>query len=294
MRMGHTGYDRSIWGTVCYQLVENKQKFIAQIMTSKTPVRAAEDVDETALSYSEIKALATGNPLIIEKCNLDMEVSKLNMLKASYLSQKYALEDMVLQKYPESITRLKERIDGYEKDIRLVEAHPKPEEGFVGIEIDGKAIRDKETAGKAILDVCTKMTDSDAVALGEYRGFSLVVAYNGTSNEYRMTMRGTLTHTITLGADVFGNITRMDNLLDSLPARLKDVRNDLADIEQQLASAREEMDAPFAKEDELAQKSARLKELNILLNMDQKDRSIIDAGLEEEAEDKVKVREYSR
>lgn len=277
-----------------YQLVENKQKFIAQIMTSKAPVRAAEDVDETALSYSEIKALATGNPLIIEKCNLDMEVSKLNMLKASYLSQKYALEDMVLRKYPEGITRLKERIDGYEKDIRLVNAHPKPEEGFVGIKIDGNSITDKETAGKAILDVCTKMNDSDAVALGEYRGFSLVVAYSGTNNEYRMTMRGTLTHTVVLGADVFGNITRMDNALDSLATKQEVVRKELADTEKQLASAKEEMEAPFSREGELAQKSARLKELNILLNMDQKDRSIMDDGPEENVEGKERVREYTR
>ena len=277
-----------------YQLVENKQKFIAQIMTSKAPVRAAEDVDETALSYSEIKALATGNPLIIEKCNLDMEVSKLNMLKASYLNQKYALEDLVLRKYPENITWLKERVARYEQDIQLVEAHPKPKEGFVGIVIDGKIITDKEAAGKAILDVCTKMTDSDAIALGEYRGFSLVVAYNGASNEYRMTMRGTLTHSIVLGADVFGNITRMDNALDGLAAKLESVRAELADTEKQLAGAKEEMDAPFAKEDELTQKSARLKQLNILLNMDQKDRTVMDDGPEEGTPEKVRAREHER
>ena len=277
-----------------YQLVESKQKFIGQIMTSKAPVRAAEDVDETALSYSEIKALATGNPLIIEKCNLDMEVSKLNMLKASYLNQKYAMEDLVLRTYPQGIARLKERYAGYEKDIQLAEIHPKPQEGFAGIVIDGKTITDKETAGKAILDICTKMTGSDAVALGEYRGFSLVVAYDGISNEYRMTMRGTLTHSVTLGADVFGNITRMDNMLDSLATKQAVVRDDLADTEKQLANAREEMDAPFAKEDELAQKSARLKQLNILLNMDQKDRSVIDDGPEEEVPEKARVREHAR
>lgn len=277
-----------------YQLVESKQKFIAQIMTSKAPVRAAEDVDETALSYSEIKALATGNPLIIEKCNLDMEVSKLNMLKASYLNQKYAMEDLVLRTYPQGIARLKERYAGYEKDIQFAEIHPKPQEGFAGIVIDGKTITDKETAGKAILDVCTKMTGSDSVALGEYRGFSLVVVYDGISNEYRMTMRGTLTHSVTLGADVFGNITRMDNMLDSLATKQAAVRDDLADMEKQLANAREEMDAPFAKEDELAQKSARLKQLNILLNMDQKGRSVIDDGPEEEVPEKARVREHAR
>ena len=277
-----------------YQLVENKQKFIAQIMTSKAPVRAAEDVDETALSYSEIKALATGNPLIIEKCNLDMEVGKLNMLKSSYLNQKYALEDLVLRKYPETMTRLKERIAGYEQDIQLVQAYPKPKEDFVGMEIDGKVLTDKEAAGKAILDVCTKMTGSDAVALGKYRGFSLVVAYNGASNEYRMTMKGALSHTVVLGADVFGNITRIDNALEGFAAKLTAVREELADTEKQLVNAREEMNAPFAKEDELAQKAARLKELNILLNMDQKDRSILDDEPEEEPPDKSKPRDYER
>lgn len=277
-----------------YQLVENKQKFIAQIMTSKAPVRAAEDVDETALSYSEIKALATGNPLIIEKCNLDMEVGKLNMLKGSYLNQKYMLEDLVLRKYPETMTRLKERIAGYEQDIQLVQAHPKPEEDFVGMEIDGEVLTDKEAAGKAILDVCTKITDSDAVALGKYRGFSLVVAYNGASNEYRMTMKGTLSHSVVLGADVFGNITRMDRALSGFSEKLAAVREELADTEKQLANAREEMDAPFAKEDELAQKTARLKELNILLNMDQKDRSILDDEPADESPEKSKPRDYER
>ena len=277
-----------------YQLVENKQKFIAQIMTSKTPVRAAEDVDETALSYSEIKALATGNPLIIEKCNLDMEVGKLNMLKASYLSQKYALEDMVLRKYPEAITRLKERIAGYEQDIRLVAEHPRPKEDFVGMEIDGRLITDKEQAGKAILDVCTKMTGSDAVALGKYRGFSLTLAYNATSNEYRLTMRGTLSHTVVLGVDVYGNITRMDNALEGFETRLAAVREELADTEKQLASAREELSAPFAKEEELAAKEARLKELNILLNMDQKDRSLLDDEPEEESPERQRTRDFER
>ena len=237
--------------------------------------------------------MATGNPLIIEKCNLDMEVGKLNMLKASYLSQKYALEDMVLRKYPEAITRLKERIAGYEQDIRLVQAHPKPKEDFVSMEIDGRFITDKEEAGKAILDVCTKMTGSDAVALGKYRGFSLVPAYNGASNEYRMTMKGTLSHTVVLGADVFGNITRMDNALDGFETKLAAVREELTDTEKQLANAREEMNAPFAKEEELAQKTARLKELNILLNMDQKDRSLLDDE-PEEPPDRPRPRDYTR
>ena len=277
-----------------FQLVENKQKFIAQIMTSKAPVRAAEDVDETALSYSEIKALATGNPLIIEKCNLDMEVSKLNILRSSYLNQKYALEDMVLRKYPESIIQLKEIIFGYEQDMLLVQAHPKPKEDFVGMEIGGKLLTDKEAAGKAILDTCTKMTAPDAIALGRYRGFSLTVAYDGTRNEYRMMMKGTLSHTVVLGVDVFGNIARMDNALDGLDTKLAAARENLDDTKKQLANAREEMNAPFAKEDELAQKTARLKELNILLNMDQKDRSILDDGPDEEVPQKPKERGHER
>jgi len=277
-----------------YQLVENKQKFIAQIMTSKAPVRVADDVDETALSYSEIKALATGNPLIIEKCNLDMEVGKLNMLKASYLSQKYALEDMVLKKYPEAITRLTERIAGYEQDVQLSADHPKPQEGFVGITILDQPYADKEAAGKAILDVCTKMTGSDAVFLGQYRGFSLVLSYDGPSNEYRMTMKGTLSHTAVLGADVFGNLTRMDNVIDGLSGKLEAVRAELADTQVQLENARTELAAPFAREAELAEKTARLKELNILLNMDQKDKSLIDDVPDEDTPERPRSKGMER
>ena len=277
-----------------YQLVENKQKFIAQIMTSKAPVRIADDVDETALSYSEIKALATGNPLIIEKCNLDMEVGKLNMLKASYLSQKYALEEMVLRKYPEAITRLTERIAGYEKDVQLAATHPEPQEGFVGITIMDRPYADKEAAGKAILDVCTKMTGSDAVFLGQYRGFSLTLSYDGLSNEYRMTMKGTLSHTAVLGADVFGNLTRMDNVIDGLTSKLDVVQTELADTQVQLENARTELAAPFAREAELAEKTARLKELNILLNMDQKDKTLMDDAPEEDIPDRPRTRQLER
>ena len=259
-----------------YQLVENKQKFIAQIMTSKAPVRVADDVDETALSYSEIKALATGNPLIIEKCNLDMEVARLNMLKASHLNQVYALEELVYRKYPEEITRLTERIEGYEQDVALVAAHPKAQEGFCGMEVDGKHYTEKEDAGKAIIDVCTRMTGSDAVLLGQYRGFSMVLAYDGRSNEYRITLKGTLSHTVTLGADVFGNITRLDNALENLAGSLQAEQNSLEETKTQLENARTELAAPFAREEELAEKTARLKELNILLNMDEKDKTLMD------------------
>ena len=259
-----------------YQLVENKQKFIAQIMTSKAPVRVADDVDETALSYSEIKALATGNPLIIEKCNLDMEVARLNMLKASHLNQVYALEELVYRKYPEEITRLTERIAGYGQDVALAAAHPKAQEGFCGMEVDGRHYTEKEDAGKAIIDVCTRMTGSDAVLLGQYRGFSMVLAYDGRSNEYRITLKGTLSHTVTLGADVFGNITRLDNALENLAGSLQAEQNSLEETKAQLENARTELAAPFAREEELAEKAARLKELNILLNMDEKDKTLMD------------------
>ena len=264
-----------------YQLVENKQKFIAQIMTSKAPVRVADDVDETALSYSEIKALATGNPLIIEKCNLDIEVARLNMLKASHLNQVYALEELVHRKYPAEITRLTERIAGYEKDVELAKAHPKAQEGFCGMEVEGKHYAEKEDAGKAIIDVCTKMTGSDAVLLGQYRGFSMVLAYDGMSNEYRITLKGTLSHTVTLGADVFGNITRLDNALENLAGNLAAERAKLEEAKVQLENARTELATPFAREEELAEKTARLKELNILLNMDEKDKTLIDEAPDE-------------
>ena len=259
-----------------YQLVENKQKFIAQIMTSKAPVRVADDVDETALSYSEIKALATGNPLIIEKCNLDMEVARLNMLKASHLNQVYALEELVYRKYPAEITRLTERIAGYEQDVALAGANPKPKEGFCGMEVDGKHYAEKEDAGKAIIDVCTRMTGSDAVLLGQYRGFYMVLAYDSRSNEYRITLKGTLSHTVTLGADVFGNITRLDNALENLADNLQIEKSFLEETKAQLENARAELDTPFAREEELSEKAARLNELNILLKIDEKEKTLMD------------------
>ena len=264
-----------------YQLVENKQKFIAQIMTSKSPVRVADDVDETALSYSEIKALATGNPLIIEKCNLDMEVARLNMLKASHLNQVYALEELVYRKYPEEITRLTELIEGYGQDVALAAAHPKAQEGFCGMEVDGRHYAEKEDAGKAIIDVCTRMTGSDAVLLGQYRGFSMVLAYDGRSNEYRITLKGALSHTVVLGTDVFGNITRLDNALENLTGSLQAEQNCLKETKGQLENARAELATPFAREEELAEKTKRLKELNILLNMDEKDKTLIDSAPDE-------------
>ena len=276
-----------------YQLVENKQKFIAQIMSSKAPVRAAEDVDETALSYSEIKALATGNPLIIEKCNLDMEVSKLNVLKASHMSQHYALEDMVLRRFPAELRELKGRIAGYESDAVRAAEHPKPIEGFVGIRFQGQQYTDKETAGKAIIHFCTTAATTEPQEVGSYRGFGVSICYDAGKNQYRLTLKGVLSHIITLGADAIGNFTRMDNALEALAPRLEKLRGELAELNIQIENAKAELNTPFAREAELAEKSARLKELNILLNMDQKDRELLDDGQEEVQQEKT-TRAYER
>ena len=277
-----------------YQLVENKQKFISQIMTSKAPARIADDVDETALSYSEIKALATGNPLIIEKCNLDVEVSKLNMLKANHLNQRFSLENMVYRRYPAKIAELKEQIAGYEKDVATAQAHPKSTENFVGMEIYGTHHTEKEAAGRAIISACKDLQGSEPVQLGQYRGFSLSLQYISANTDYKLTIKGAMSHTISLGADIFGNITRMDNVVDGLTKELEAYRAVLQDTQNQLANAKAEMETPFAREKELAEKSARLKELNILLNMDQKDRSVLDDGPAEELPEKEKQREQER
>ena len=284
----------STFDSYLYQLVENKQKFIAQIMTSKAPARIADDVDETALSYSEIKALATGNPLIIEKCNLDVEVSKLNMLKANHLNQRFTLENLVLRKYPADIAKLTEAIAGYEKDVATAQAHPKPAEGFIGMEIKGTHYSEKEAAGRAVINACTELQGSDPVPLGQYRGFSMSLQYDAAHTDYKLTMKGAMSHTISLGADIFGNITRMDNLVDGLAKEQAEYQAALQDTRTQLANAKAEMGTPFAKEAELAEKSERLKELNILLNMDQKDSTLLDEDPKQDEQEKCNQRGYVR
>ena len=258
-----------------YQLVESKQRFIAQIMTSKLPARAAEDVDETALSYAEIKALATGNPQIIEKCNLDMEVSKLNMLRASHLSQRYALEELVLRKYPAEIKELNERIAGYEQDNARLAEHPKPAEGIAPMILNGVIYTERENAGKAIIHACTHMNGVETVPVGSYRGFDMVLSYDSKANEFHMTLKGSLSHTAVLGADAGGNVTRIDNALEKIDERLESVRSQLAHTSEQLENARTEMTAPFPKEAELAEKTRRLNELNVLLNLNEPDRVVM-------------------
>ena len=258
-----------------YQLVESKQRFIAQIMTSKLPARAAEDVDETALSYAEIKALATGNPQIIEKCNLDMEVSKLNMLRASHLSQRYALEELVLRKYPAEIKELSERIAGYEQDSARLAEHPKPAEGIAPMVLNGVTYAERESAGKAIIQVCTHMNGAETISIGNYRGFDMALTYDSKANEFHMTLKGSLSHTAVLGADAGGNVTRIDNVLEKIDERLESARSQLAHTSEQLENARTEMVASFPKEAELAEKTRRLNELNVLLNLNEPDRVVM-------------------
>ncbi|MCL2222687.1 MAG: helicase C-terminal domain-containing protein [Oscillospiraceae bacterium] len=264
-----------------YQLVENKQKFISQIMTSKLPVRSAEDIDETALSYAEIKALATGNPLIIEKCQLEMDVGKLKILHASHLSQKYSLEDKVLKEYPREITRLTERIEGYKADIATVLGNT-PEKGtFPSMMIGGKSFTEKGKAGMAILEACKNMQSPDPIPLGEYRGFSMTLAYDSYGKTYKLVLQGQLSHDVTLGTDTHGNITRIDNALESTVSKRENCEKGLSDVKVQLENAKSEMDRPFPQEQEYADKSARLKEVDILLNMDEKDHEIIGAEPDE-------------
>ena len=275
-----------------YQLVESKQRFIAQIMTSKAPARAAEDVDETALSYAEIKALATGNPQIIEKCNLDMEVSKLNMLRASHLSQRYALEKLVLRKYPAEIKELNERIAGYEQDSTHLAEHPKPAEGIAPMVLNGVIYTERENAGKAIIHACTHMNGVETVPVGSYRGFDMVLSYDSKANEFHMTLKGSLSHPAVLGADAGGNVTRIDNALEKINERLENARSQLAHATEQLENARTEMTAPFPREAELAEKTRRLNELNVLLNLNESDRVVMSE--EPDEDDKPRPRTADR
>ena len=264
-----------------YQLVENKQKFIAQIMTSKTPVRVAEDVDETALSYAEIKALATGNPLIIEKCQLEMDVNKLKILHASHLSQKYALEDKILKEYPQVIKRLTERIAGYKADMETVAKHPADKDHFPPMKIGGIFYAEKAEAGKAIIEACKAMTSPDPVSMGEYRGFQMILSFDSFSKEYRVTLSGALSHTVRLGTDIHGNITRLDNALEGFSSSFQNCENSLTDTQEQMKTAQGEVNRPFPKEQEYQEKSKRLKEVNSLLNMDEKDNAVLDAAPDE-------------
>ncbi len=265
-----------------YQLVESKQKFISQIMTSKSPVRSAEDVDEQALSYAEIKALASGNPMIKEKMDLDIEVSKLKLLKANHLSQRYALEDAISKSFPVEIAAAKERISGYGADIATVKdsTHPNAD-GFSPLTLMGVSHTDKKEAGAALLTICQNMLSPEATQIGSYRGLTLELGFDTFAREYRLTMIGQLRHTVTLGTDVFGNLQRMDNALEALPVKEQTCREQLSNFQTQLETAKVEVEKPFPREEELKTKTARLEELNTLLNLDHKESEIADAEPDE-------------
>lgn len=254
-----------------YQLVESKQKFISQIMTSKSPVRSADDVDEQALSYAEIKALASGNPLIKEKMDLDIEVSKLKLLKSNHLNQRYSLEDAISKTFPKQIAESQARIAGYGTDIATVKENTHPnEDGFSPLTLTGVTHADKKEAGAALLTMCQNMLSPEATQVGSYRGLTLELAFDTFAREYRLTMIGQLRHTVTLGTDVFGNLQRMDNALEGLPIKEQACREQLSNLQTQLETAKAEVQKSFPREEELKAKSARLEELNALLNMDNK------------------------
>ena len=279
-----------------YQLVEGKQKFASQIMTSKSPVRSAEDIDETALSYAEIKMLATGNPYIKEKMNLDIQVQKLKLLKSNFLSEKYSLEDKIIKYYPQRITSLENRINGLTADVETAKQHPKPtDDRFVGMEVKGVFYSEKADAGKAIIEACKEMTSPAPVPLGRYRGFETELSFDTTERSYCVTVKGETGKQVSLGDDVFGNITRIDNVVERFADDLEKAKDSLADTKNQFETAQKEVQKPFMQEEELKSKLARLDELNILLNMDKKENEIVGGEPDEgESTEKRKEKSYER
>ena len=259
-----------------YQLVEGKQKFASQIMTSKSPVRSAEDIDETALSYAEIKMLATGNPYIKEKMDLDIQVQKLKLLKSNFLSERYALEDKIIKYYPQRITALENRIEGLKQDVETAKQHPKPtDDRFVGMEVKGVFYSEKADAGKAIIEACKQMNSPDPIPLGKYRGFETELLFNTAERNYEVRLKGATSRNVPLGDDAYGNIIRLDNGIERFAESLSLAENDLENTKNQLETAKKEVQKPFIQEEELKTKLARLDELNILLNMDKRDNEIV-------------------
>ena len=279
-----------------YQLVEGKQKFASQIMTSKSPVRSAEDIDETALSYAEIKMLATGNPYIKEKMDLDIQVQKLKMLKSNFLSEKYGLEDKVIKFYPQQIAYLKSRVEGLTKDVETAKLHPKPiDEQPLGMMVSGVSYSEKAEAGQAIINACKSMNSPDAIPLGEYRGFQMELYFDTVQRNYVVKLKGETSRDIPLGDDAHGNIVRIDNGIERFEETLADTKNSLENTEKQFETAKQEIEKPFAKEEELRAKTARLDELNILLNMDKKENEIVGGEPDEgEAVGGRKEKSYER
>ena len=279
-----------------YQLVEGKQKFASQIMTSKSPVRSAEDIDETALSYAEIKMLATGNPYIKEKMDLDIQVQKLKMLKSNFLSEKYGLEDKVIKFYPQQIAYLKSRVEGLTKDVETAKSHPKPiDEQPLGMMVSGVSYSEKAEAGQAIINACKSMNSPDAIPLGEYRGFQMELYFDTVQRNYVVKLKGETSRDVPLGDDSHGNIVRIDNGIERFEETLADTKNSLENTEKQFETAKQEIEKPFAKEEELRAKTARLDELNILLNMDKKENEIVGGEPDEgEAVGGRKEKSYER
>ena len=279
-----------------YQLVEGKQKFASQIMTSKSPVRSAEDIDETALSYAEIKMLATGNPYIKEKMDLDIQVQKLKMLKSNFLSEKYGLEDKVIKFYPQQIAYLKSRVEGLTKDVETAKLHPKPiDEQPLGMMVSGVSYSEKAEAGQAIINACKSMNSPDAIPLGEYRGFQMELYFDTVQRNYVVKLKGETSRDVPLGDDSHGNIVRIDNGIERFEEALADTKNSLENTEKQFETAKQEIEKPFAKEEELRAKNDRLDELNILLNMDKKENEIVGGEPDEgEAVGGRKEKSYER
>lgn len=278
-----------------YQLVEGKQKFASQIMTSKSPVRSAEDIDETALSYAEIKMLATGNPYIKEKMDLDIQVQKLKLLKSNYLSEKYSLEDKIIKYYPQRITNLSARIESLKEDIQTLKAYPKPmDDSFIGMKVAGVFYSEKQDAGKAILSACKTMQSPDPISLGEYRGFKTELFFDTFERNYVVKIKGKTSYNVALGDDVYGNIARLDNAIERLPDLLDKTTQELENTKQQMETAKIEVEKPFAREDELKEKLHRLDELNILLNLDKRENEIIGEVSDDTTELSSKQKNYER
>jgi len=268
-----------------YQLVESKQKFISQIMTSKSPVRSAEDVDEVALSFAEVKMLATGDERFKEKMDLDMQVAKLKVLKQSYLSEHYDLEDRILKYFPQTIKEYEERIVSYESDAALAEQHkPQGEDKFCPMTLKGVTYTEKADAGEMLLAVCKENPLSNPVKIGSYRGFKMEVYYDSFNTHYCLNLCGKAKHKVDLGSDALGNLTRIENEIGKIPARLETAKTRKAETLEQLANAKTEVLKPFAFEDELKEKNDRLNALNIELNLDEKDTPVMDTEPEQENE----------
>ena len=260
-----------------YQIIENKQKFISQIMTSKNPARSVEDIDETALSYAEIKALAAGNPQIKEKMDLDIQVSKLQLLKQSFLNQKYEMEDKMTKFFPKQIKQKERDITAYEADITQVQEHTPPDrETFPPMQISGTTFYEKKEAGRALIEACKAMKSPDGVSLGAYRGFSMELSYDSFSKNFVVTLKGTRLYHVSLGTDIYGNITRIDNEIEKIPDKLEHCKEKLETLKGQLETAKTEAKKEFPREKELSEKVARLGELNALLDMDKDDRVLLD------------------